>query len=126
MFREQYNGFILEGSDDVTMKKYFLAVVIIMLMLSLHTNAFAATDTQPAIMLGGTRIEAGALVDKGNVYLPLRVVSEAHRLFQVCIPGAFLAPGYIDKHARLLQIPEHLDQIVPLIPQVALPGISSC
>ncbi|NMA53029.1 MAG: hypothetical protein GX949_08515, partial [Peptococcaceae bacterium] len=59
------------------MKKYFLAVVIFMLMLSLHTNAFAATDSQPAIMLGDTRIEAGALVDKGNVYLPLRVVSEA-------------------------------------------------
>jgi hypothetical protein len=77
MFREQYSGFIPEGSNDVTMKKYFLAVVIFMLMLSLHTNAFAATDSQPAIMLGDTRIEAGALVDKGNVYLPLRVVSEA-------------------------------------------------
>ncbi|MDD4239086.1 MAG: DUF4163 domain-containing protein [Desulfotomaculaceae bacterium] len=59
------------------MKKYFLAVVIIMLMLSLHTNAFAATDSQPAIMLDGTKIEPAAYIDGGNVYLPLRAVGEA-------------------------------------------------
>jgi hypothetical protein len=59
------------------MKMVFWAGVIITLMLSVCASAFAATDSQPAIMLDGTNIEAVASVDKGNVYLPLRAVGEA-------------------------------------------------
>lgn len=46
------------------------------MMLSVCAYGFAATDSKPAIMLDGTKIEAVASVDKGNVYLPLRAVSE--------------------------------------------------
>ncbi len=59
------------------MRRLFLAGVIISLILSIPACGFAATDSQPAIVLGGTKIEAAAYTDGGNVYLPLRAVGEA-------------------------------------------------
>ncbi len=58
-------------------KKVILVGVIISLILSVHACGFAATDNQPAIMLDGTKIQAPAYIDGGNVYLPLRAVGEA-------------------------------------------------
>lgn len=58
-------------------KKVIMVGVIISLILSIHAYGFAATDNQPAIELDGTKIEAAAYIDGGNVYLPLRAVGEA-------------------------------------------------
>lgn len=58
-------------------KRVFMAAVIISLLLLIPAYGFAATDSQPAIMLDGTKIEAVAPIDGGNVYLPLRAVGEA-------------------------------------------------
>jgi len=58
-------------------KKVFMAAVIISLFLSIPAYGFAATDSQPAIVLDGTEIQAVAYIDGGNVYLPLRAVGEA-------------------------------------------------
>ncbi len=58
-------------------KKVILIGVIISLILSVPAYGFAATDSQPAIMLDGTKIQASAYIDGRNVYLPLRVVGEA-------------------------------------------------
>lgn len=58
-------------------KKVFLLGVIISLMLSMYANAFAADDSQPTIMLNGNSIEAVASIERGNIYLPLRVIGEA-------------------------------------------------
>lgn len=58
-------------------KKFILAGILISLILSMGTYGFAATGSQPGIMLDGTKIEAAAYIDRGNVYLPLRAVGEA-------------------------------------------------
>jgi len=58
-------------------KKVIMVGVIVSLILSIHAYGFAATDNQPAIELDGTKIEAAAYIDGGNVYLPLRAVGEA-------------------------------------------------
>ena len=58
-------------------KKVFMAAVIISMLLSIPAYGFAATDSQPVIVLDGTKIEAAAYIDGGNVYLPLRAVGEA-------------------------------------------------
>ena len=59
------------------MKRFCLAGIVILLVLSMCAIGFAATDSQPAIALDGTKIEAAAYVDEGDVYLPLRAVCEA-------------------------------------------------
>ncbi len=59
------------------MKRLFLAGVIISLILLIPAYGFAAADSRPAIVLDGTKIEAAAYIDRGNVYLPLRAVGEA-------------------------------------------------
>ena len=58
-------------------KKVFLAGFVISLMLSMQAYGFAAAESQPAVMLNGTAMEAVASVDRGSVYLPLRAVGEA-------------------------------------------------
>lgn len=51
--------------------------VIFILFLSVQAYSFAAISDQPAIELDGTKIKAAAYIDGGNIYLPLRAVSEA-------------------------------------------------
>ncbi len=59
-------------------KKVIMAAVIISLLLSMiPAYGFAAADSQPAIILDGTEMEAVTYIDGGNVYLPLRAVGEA-------------------------------------------------
>ena len=41
-------------------KKVFMAAVIISMLLSIPAFGFAATDSQPVIVLDGTKIEAAA------------------------------------------------------------------
>lgn len=58
-------------------KKVLLMGVILTLFLSMQAYSFAAADDQTAIELDGTKIKAAAYIDEGNIYLPLRAVSEA-------------------------------------------------
>ena len=59
------------------MKRFCLAGIVILAVLSMCAIGFAAADSQSAITLDGTKIEAAAYVDEGGVYLPLRAVCEA-------------------------------------------------
>lgn len=58
-------------------KKVLVMGVILTLFLSMQAYSFAAADDQTAIELDGTKIKAAAYIDEGNIYLPLRAVSEA-------------------------------------------------
>lgn len=58
------------------MKKICLAGIVVSLVLSMCAVGFAAVDSQSAIVLDGTKIEAAAYIDRSNVYLPLRTIGE--------------------------------------------------
>ncbi len=58
-------------------KKIIMLGMIVLLSLALSANVLAADGSEPAILLAGAGIGAAAHIDGGNVYLPLRAVSEA-------------------------------------------------
>ncbi len=58
-------------------RRLLLAGVTVLLILSLPAYSIAATESKPALVLDGIKIEAAANIDGGNVYLPLRAVGEA-------------------------------------------------
>ncbi len=58
-------------------KKLFLASIVVSLLLSISLFGFASADDRPLIELEGTNIKTAAYISEGNVYLPLRAVSES-------------------------------------------------
>lgn len=59
-------------------RRFFgVGMVILLLIMAMPAYCAASTDKGPEIVLDGTKIEAVACIDKGNVYLPLRAVGEA-------------------------------------------------
>lgn len=54
-----------------------MGMVTLLLIMAMPAYCAAATDKGLEIVLDGTKIEAVACIDKGNIYLPLRAVGEA-------------------------------------------------
>lgn len=54
-----------------------MGIVILLLIVAMPAYCVAATNNEQEVVLDGTKIGAVACIDKGNVYLPLRVVGEA-------------------------------------------------
>lgn len=59
------------------LRKIMMLGVAMLLLLSLNQVGFAATRSQPDIVLNGANMEAAAYVDGEKLYLPLRAMSEA-------------------------------------------------
>lgn len=59
------------------LRKTMMMLLGVAMLLLLSVSCFAATGSQPDIVLNGAKLEAAAYVDGEKLYLPLRAVSEA-------------------------------------------------
>jgi len=81
-------------------------------LLSVNQASFAATGSQPDIVLNGAKMEAAAYVDGEKLYLPLRAVSEAldyqvqwseqDRTIQLSKPGKNILLDLLNLNHRII------------------------